>query len=221
MRAPTERHLEDWICENLYRFGEPDEAHEYFPGDDLAHLYHWIDDETFVNPYIDRLVCRQVSFPHGIPDLIGLDSTGECLRVVELKKGPITLEAVAQCARYMYDLRKIIGVESGISPFSDVTDGQWFTMNDIRVASPMVQGMVVGSDLPDRNVMALAKLVDIRLVTYDLQPDGVYTFDSPLITDTLKHREDYCTLPADEHLCIFEALAEIVRGMYNWSLPRE
>jgi hypothetical protein len=220
MRAPTERHLEDWICENLWLFGELEEADECYPHESTVDEYYWVSDTHFVDTYVSRIVCRQVSFPHGIPDLIGLDSMNECLRVIELKKGPITLEAVAQCARYMYDLRKIVGVEDVTSPFSDVTVAQWANMNDTRVASPMVQGMVVGSDLPDRNVMALAKLVDIRLVTYDLQPDGMYLFTSPIITDTLKHREEYCTLPTDEHLCIFDAVAEIVRGMYNWSLPR-
>jgi hypothetical protein len=214
--APTERHLEDWICENLNLFGEAYEAFDQFPGEGNEDQYHWIDEDHFILPYVERIVCRQVAFPHGIPDLIGLDLVNENVRVIELKKGPITLEAVGQCARYMYDLRKIYGLDSCTSPFSDLSHDLWFRFTDTRVLSPMVQGMVVGSQLPDRNVEALARLVGIEIVSYDLQPDGMYVFSAVPHNDIITFRDEYCQLPADERLCLFEALGEVVTNMVRF-----
>lgn len=77
--APSEKHLEDWIVNNIELFAED------------ARLQ------------VRRIVARQPEFPSGRPDLI-LATVGS-VAVVELKKYKADGQAVAQVLRYLGDMR--------------------------------------------------------------------------------------------------------------------
>lgn len=75
-KAPSERHLEDWLVANW------DTSKQKIP---FAH---------------SPLLGRQIPLPSGIPDLI-CASVG--IQIVELKKDRITLDSLAQILRYIRD----------------------------------------------------------------------------------------------------------------------
>jgi hypothetical protein len=219
MRAPTERHLEDWICSNLKRFGVVDQAFDQYPGDEHADDFHWVDEDFFIAPFMDRIICRQITLPHGIPDLIGVGHCGDNITVIELKKGPITLEAVGQCARYMYDLHHILATNLMLSVIPGVTDKEWQHATDPRIGYSLLQGMVVGSETPDRNVAALAELVDIRIVTYAYNADGTYSFTEHTVNRVAKqYGEHYCALDYDVQHELFSAARSVARSLAAWTM---
>lgn len=88
MKAPSERHLEDWIVDNAGM---------------LAPIHIPV-----------TLLSRQLPLPSGRLDL--LIRWGVNLEVVELKKDAITEAAVMQTLRYMYDIKKIWGVATEYLP---------------------------------------------------------------------------------------------------------
>lgn len=77
MIAPSERHLEDWLFEDVNRLDN--------------------------YPAFDGVVYRQVSTSHGIIDLLVVESNS--MTVIELKKGEIDDHALQQVLRYIGDLR--------------------------------------------------------------------------------------------------------------------
>ncbi len=77
MKAPTEKHLEDWIALHL----------------------------NAVLPIGSILLRRQLRLPSGIADMVAVN--GRYLTVIELKKGVVDAACVVQALRYMCDLQGI------------------------------------------------------------------------------------------------------------------
>lgn len=88
MKAPTEKHLEDWIVNNPSHFADCQ------PG------------EQFYSAFVDRFIGRQFRLPFGIVDLIGVKTN--TLQVIELKKGVIDYASVCQCMRYVAQIKEIV-----------------------------------------------------------------------------------------------------------------
>lgn len=182
MKAPNEKHLENWIVAHLDQFGEPCDA-ATVPDYVELELFHPSDDEIII-PDADRLIGRQVRVRHGIIDLLAKSYEG--IRVIELKKDAITLESIAQCARYIHDVKQFCDHLCLSDRPEDMDTGRWFGLWDEIFNSPMVDGLVVGYSLPDKNIMAMAALCNINLMTYEYAPDGEYTF-------TFHYVKDYST----------------------------
>lgn len=179
MKAPTEKHLENWIVAHLEQFGEPFDA-DSVPDFVEIGFFHPSEDEIII-PDADRFIGRQVRVRHGIIDLLAKSPEG--IRVIELKKDAITLEAIAQCARYIHDIKQFCD-HLRMSDRPEAMDPRrWFGLWDEVFNSPMVDGLVVGYSLPDKNIMAMAALCNINLMTYEYAPDGEYTFTFHYVKD--------------------------------------
>ena len=153
MKAPSEKHLEDWIVANPEKFG--------VLGD-----YRYFSLAEFI-------IKRQSRLPHGIPDLI-VKSPYHSITVVELKRDSINSDTVAQCLRYMCDLQGIFAMatvvasqDRGIEYSRDAT----FDVGELREIS----GVVVGDSMPDRNLIAVCNMANIAPVIYEFDGEN-YTF---------------------------------------------
>jgi len=212
MKAPSEKHLEDWIVNNSLRFGSPETACEQFPVDPCD--YFWLSEETFILPYVRQLIGRQVRVAHGIIDL--LSRGDDSIEVIELKKDAITLESVAQCARYIHDVKSVTRHVFASEKPDWIDTGIWFGLWDERMQSPMVSGGVVGRSLPDKNTMALAALCNIDLVVYDYAPDDEYRFE--ITMPRIDHATDISLKVSSEadQKGIFSAVAQILNERLSW-----
>lgn len=184
MKAPSEKHLEDWIVDNPQYFGE-------------AYGSQWDEDELY--PYFEKVLKRQARFPSGIADLVMSNDTTIC--AVELKLGGIDGEAVAQVQRYMYMLRLIYQEAFDIARrgYPDVSKHYHYP----DTVSPdmgmhVVRGMVVGHGVKDHKLLMISELLGIELVTYDYNPkDDTYRFETQstvmISRETIDARDDFAS----------------------------
>lgn len=161
MRAPTERHLEDWIVANSELFAED-----------------YGEDELF--PYVEKIVGRQVRLPSGIADLMG--AAGDQFAVVELKAGSIDETCVGQVLRYMGDLKHL-----WMSSYLDAPENvqhlhQYWRYEGGGILNsdfPEIKGIIVGHSVKNYSIVTPAHWNGIEIVTYDLTDDG-YIFERVL-----------------------------------------
>jgi hypothetical protein len=157
MKAPSEKHLEDWIVVNAdYMINE-------------IGLY-------------DKIIGRQVQLPAGICDLITTETMYGVMSVsvVEIKKDAVDSKALAQCLRYMRDLGQIFCDTK--YPISDTDDFMRWNYTpvgtcEMAVGHPReVVGTLLGYDVPDKNILIACEAIGVRVMTYDF--DGTdYDFN--------------------------------------------
>lgn len=146
-KAPSEKHLEDWLVVNYEKLVIV-----------LAQRY-----ATSIN----HVIARQPRFPSGIPDII-VDWEGAAT-VIELKKGVIDYQAVAQIMRYIDDLRKI-------AIATEFRAHRAFDYNEDIAEGMHIPGILIGSHVLDKDVLKICHYSDIHVFTYTYN-DGKYTFN--------------------------------------------
>ena len=152
MKAPSEKHLEDWIVAN------PEKTLPNF----------WYDGHDFHVPLISTILRRQPNFSHGRPDIVFKSPTAVC--VMELKRGPIKADTVTQCLRYMYDLRDI-----GYSRHNQEWNVGKRELPIPEIQNRAVLGFVVGNSIPDSNLLLACELIEITPILYEYDGEN-YTF---------------------------------------------
>lgn len=143
MKAPSERHLEDYLCDH--------------PG-----IFPQVDPRINPAPAFN-LICRQPVFPTGRPDLIGT-WYGAQLAIVELKKGSITPLAFAQLMRYMRDIQGLLYDALYVHFHSDAP----FKKLDCSLEQTFIRGVLVGHAIEPSLLMACeACNVDVFFYDFD------------------------------------------------------
>jgi hypothetical protein len=169
MKAPSEKHLEDWIVNNLDYFGDAFDKNVYglLPIEDPL----WINSDEYTYPFFSHVLKRQARFPFGIADLITTD--GDSICAVELKAGAVDGETIAQVLRYMHALRHI---------YSRVSEQEHYANPDVAAhydywgslvvesGAHVIRGVVVGNGIKDRKILSLSPLLGIDIVVYDYDP---------------------------------------------------
>lgn len=215
--APSERHLEDWIVANMSRFGTAyDEAFEL--PEKVTRNWHWLNETTAIEPFYSAIVARQQPFPFGRADLIATNRF--YIAAVELKVGPITSETVAQCIRYMHELKQIWGETLFATHDLPEAERDQYDYNPTVHMAVMsypqgeISGMVVGRTIADPNLLVVCAAADIQVVTYDW--NGLeYTFD---LHESLLER--YHTQHYKRHVngALGQAMRTVMRNKRNWQL---
>lgn len=191
MRAPSEKHLEDWIVANFSRFGalvEQELVPEYW----RESFYH-PDDTYYVETFFNQLIARQYPLPSGRPDLIA--TTHKSVVAVEIKKGPVTYETLGQCLRYIYELKEVFywtffDVRSSDNPDCEAYEySPMFQLETTEYPDTEIYGMVVGHGVSDKNIPIVAAACNIKVVTYEFNADE-YLFTHEM-ADTRKPIDDY------------------------------
>src|SRR5690554_595983 len=127
--APSEKHLEDWIVAN---------PEKVLPNS------KWSLRDYATESAIGTILARQPRLPSGRPDLI--TRTYHSIQVVEIKRGPIQSETITQCLRYMHDIQHIaMTVE-----IANIGNPAFKYAKDYDA---IASGIVIGSDLPDENLL--------------------------------------------------------------------
>lgn len=159
MKAPSEKHLEDWIVNNPTLFTSS------------------CGDESMY-PFIDSLVGRQVRLPCGIADLLAVYE--DQFIVVELKRGDIDEAVLGQTLRYMADLKRIWRQALFYAMEHHDPDDYcyWQTANFSNVCGgfPEIGGYIVGHSVTKQAIVDAAHGAGIDIFLYNFR-DEQYTFD--------------------------------------------
>lgn len=198
-KAPTEKHLENWIVDNFHWFGDLYDNDYLYGFENVAVKFN---EDQFVVPLGHRIVGRQFQLPDGIADLIITDDNR--LMVVELKKGPVTFDALGQCLRYMNNLQSIFYAVRADTRNPDNPDrlkyeytrpqyeevGQGWAYGDIV-------GVLVGNSIADPNILVAASVCGIEVFTYDMHKNGACTFERqfPESKCTVERCDEYLDAP--------------------------
>lgn len=157
MKAPSEKHLENYLWAHPEAFGE----------------YALTDNNEPVPHLIPKW--RQVEVASGKVDLVGTYfDLG--LAIIELKKGPIDSKAFAQLMRYMRNFRDM--VHKMVHEYSsyqlplceylshDPSELDWWQ-------GELLIGVLVGSSIEDKNLLIACEACNISVFTYSYE-DGQY-----------------------------------------------
>lgn len=127
-KAPSEKHLEDWIVAN------PDVL-------------------TFYEGLPVQIIGRQVNLPSGRADIIA--RCGINLLVVELKKGEVDQATVVQVMRYMHDLKHIwyMATEYLPSGFSERGHTNEILVTGVVVGCAVAENTVKSAESVDITVL--------------------------------------------------------------------
>lgn len=156
MKAPSERHLEDWFTSNV------------------SNLEYTIDGE--IQEFALEVVTRQLRLPSGIADVI-LQGPNDVV-VAELKKGVIDTATLAQCLRYMRDVKRIMGY--ALAYIRDPRIEHW------TLADPEVTGILIGRAIESENLLIAASCANVSVYLYDYTAEiNTYAFQAiePAIVD--------------------------------------
>lgn len=146
--APSEKHLEDWIYANHQDFFS-----------------------QIPTLWARRIIGRQFELASGRPDLIVAAKLG--LRVIELKKGVVDGEAVAQVIRYTGEIRDLFNWADCHVDSPD--DPHYYDQTKINPFYPLVKGVLIGHSFTRKALLACATN-DITAITYECYDDG-YLFE--------------------------------------------
>lgn len=215
MKAPSEKHLEDWIVANPKLFGQKWAGEDAWPSDFMKDCT-WFSDNSFVSPMIDSIIGRQVKFPFGIVDLIG--KTSQSLKAIEIKAGTVDSGTIAQCLRYMHELRSIHCELLNDLIFN--TQDEYHAHYDYPILRDLeldghpgneVKGVVVGHSVSDDNLLIVARLCEIKVFTYEW--DGKWYWFNERFTDAYERSKDY-----KEYIngAIGIALRDIMKYRADW-----
>lgn len=163
MKAPTEKHLEDWIVDhNAYEL-----------------------DEGYHQDMFGAIVARQFRLPYGIADLI--TQRCESVTVIEIKQGVIDEKVLTQCARYMRQLRQIYYWVFCEAMMTDNPDHQQYRFTPLHTPEvepyfhAEINGVVIGSHISHAYIPLIATHMSIDVFSYDYdQQDDWYVFDHQL-----------------------------------------
>lgn len=190
LKAPSEKHLEDWIIANPHLFGDLWPAEDVHPSHLANSNMTAYGEDEYIVPHFQHIITRQPRFPMGRPDLIV--QTDSSVQVIELKKGPITADTIAQTLRYMGVLRELMSwvimkrhaeIELPERPYQWEFDG--FPEGEIT-------GLIVGSGLADSNLPIVAAAGNIELFIYEYdQSKDFYTFTCERFNTERAHAEQY------------------------------
>lgn len=180
MIAPSEKHLEDWICSNFNRFGgltEQDLVPEY-----AREGCYCPDDEYYVDTFFSQLIARQFVLPSGRPDLLGY-CRGQ-VAAIEIKKGAITYDVIGQVLRYVHDLKQIFYwtvCDAYDDPERDRYAYRKPQVIDVsEYPDDEIFGVVVGNSIHDKNIPLVCAAAGIMLVTYKYTGDEYLFTHEPL-----------------------------------------
>lgn len=147
MKAPSEKHLEDWILANPEK---------------LQHFY---------KPLIHKVLECQCRFECGIADIVAKGNAG--VLVIELKKDGVDEAVIAQCLRYCFELRS--SVQSLLADI-EVNDLWGCKDYNFHFESWFVTPVVIGSHVKNAATGYLADMGNILIFTYDYDGQG-YDFE--------------------------------------------
>lgn len=194
--APSEKHLEQWIIANPEYFGDAFDKDECGIPDYALERMTPIGNGYYVDPFYEKLIARQLRFPTGIPDIIAQGSRSVC--AIEIKKGALNYETIAQCLRYMHDLQEIFNavymdVVSLLNPDHHLYRYDPSRHIDISgYPETEVTGMLVGHTVNDPNLAVICAISNIVVITYDYDPDSDFyeftrcEYSSPATFETYK-----------------------------------
>lgn len=155
-KAPSEKHLEDWIVQ-YPRLTYPD---------------YW-GIEPNKSSLIEVVLARQPKFPVGTPDLI--IQTPDGVAVVEIKKDSIDDSTVVQCLRYMAYLEHIsMSSHYALSNQLLPEDRQYL---EYGFQSNLVSGFLIGHSIKSDNLLHACWLLNLYPILYRFEGDG-YAFYS-------------------------------------------
>ncbi|MHC4647724.1 MAG: hypothetical protein ACYTBJ_19840 [Planctomycetota bacterium] len=150
MKAPSEKHLEDYL------FAHPETFGLYGVDDDIQPIPHCVP------------LWRQVVIESGVVDLVGTWFM-QSLSVIEIKKGAINTKSLAQVLRYKRDFRNMIhrlvcGYGDTGGPFRDHMPmdyryTEWWK-------SEIVKCILIGEEVPDKNLLLACEACGIEVYTY-------------------------------------------------------
>lgn len=169
-RAPSEKHLEQWIVDHPELFR--DEV-----------LY-----ESFNCPFVDDFVARQLRLPSGVADLVGIDGYGEQLLAIELKVDVLDARAMAQVMRYVNDLRNIWSiVELEVLGLLNYDQYHYHKRHDDPAE---IGGCLVCYKADDVNLIRACTACSINVIEYDYTGDE-YTFQVVTDDSSWDHKKQY------------------------------
>lgn len=203
MIAPSEKHLEDWIVDNsqLVR-EETGESCDYWDG--------------YTN-FIHRIVNRQVRLPSGRADLIAITCgyTDISVAPVEIKKGAIDSKTVAQCLRYMRDLREIFLRVRHPGIDSEIYTGYEYRPHGIAEQllgyAPEIAGMVIGHSVSDNNLLVACEASGIAVLTYEFDGTG-YEFTSHSDANHIGNQDHYSNFA---YGAVGDAIREVMKSRFE------
>lgn len=165
-KAPSEKHLEDWIVANPDRFALTYGGYEFFR--------------------IHEILARQYRVPSGIMDILAVDTHG-CLMGIELKMGGIDNHAYTQAMKYRADLADLW---SEVQNSLGVAMHSMKIMTDVHNASPQEAFCVVliGSHIKTGDVQFVCNDGLINTVLYEYT-DGEYLFNLSKIHPVHRQRK--------------------------------
>lgn len=208
-KAPSEKHLEDWIVANPLWFGEVYEEGfipEYAQGEDWIHF----TDGDFICPFVDRIIARQLRLPTGRADLIAAGS--HSVDVIEIKRDSINANTLAQCLKYMYDVTSIFHAVI-------MTEGNHYAYRSLMkidvctYPQSEVNGIMVGYGEPSNDLLVVSALANVAVISYDYEEEtNRYWFT--------RHEYESPAKPSvyDEYAAgaIGDALRVVQKTWYDW-----
>lgn len=160
MKAPSEKHLEDYLWTHPEALGMIGIPPQYGPDSPRYNLWF-----------------RQFHVPSGIIDLLGCNYR---VCAFELKKGILTAQSLTQLMRYMFDVRNMVerlmmDWFSEPGPLQNWAKQYW-DPNSAHGAMGLVGGVLIGHDYENDNLLTACAGCDIDVLIYDY--DGVtYKFE--------------------------------------------
>lgn len=162
MKAPSEKHLEDYLWQHPEALGMM-EIPEEWGSDDPVHNF----------------VTRQLRLPSGIADLISV-SWATVFTVIELKRGDIDSQAFTQLMRYRADINWIF--EDIQLQYARSQKKHWeYLMQQEGINGSMkermLDGLLIGHAVPDRNLLYACEARRVGVILYDYDIQNGYTFE--------------------------------------------
>lgn len=190
-KAPSEKHLEDYLWTHPEAFGEE----------------NWNGENAL--PHIVPL-WRQVHMVSGIVDMVA--SNFDCgLAVIEIKKGKIDTKAFAQLMRYMRDFKNFVNYALCRANEEDPRLGNLsiYDLNIHEWRDLLLRGILVGEAIEDHNLLVACRACDVAVYTYNFD-HGDY-----ILTEILESPSDE-KYPGDTlqtPLQMWRFLCNVIRNM--------
>lgn len=165
MKAPSEKHLEDWIIKNSSQFKPSSNSDGYSLMELYLHQVYQIDVYNN-NPYADSIFLRQVELSSGKPDLIGIRDNH--IVVIELKKDSINERCLIQLAKYVRELQ-YMAMHREIGIIEDFHKKPYVNLDR------KIFGIAVGYGKPNKQTIWGCPR-ETSLISYEYNDDGNYTF---------------------------------------------
>jgi hypothetical protein len=134
------------------------------------------------------------------------------LCVIEIKKGDINSHTLAQCLRYIRDLK---GIYLHTRHPDDPDDASLYrkykdaTLIDEAVGIPFeITGMLIGYEIPDKNILTASEAAGIEVGLYDYDENADYSLSIGYGNDTIQRHETYSQ---EAYSLIGNAIHEVIQ----------